>query len=235
MQKKFYRNPNKKKSKSGLYFCCKKCQDSAYKIRIIKTGPRSKFENLSVLERKKLFNYNKNRICKDCGKPIYNKNKSGRCASCCRKNKYKNITIEQRKKFSQQAKERLLTGKMKPWQSRNVMSYPEKFFKKVLELNHINFEGPNYVVKQIELGVPNCKPFSCYFLDFKIGNIDLEIDGKQHNYEEQKEKDKIRDKYLRKAGYIVYRIKWKSINSESGKKYIKEEIEKLLKFIRGVA
>ena len=104
-----------------------------------------------------------------------------------------------------------------------------------MELNHINFEGPNYVVKQIELGVPNCKPFSCYFLDFKIGNIDLEIDGKQHNYEEQKEKDKIRDKYLRKAGYIVYRIKWKSINSESGKKYIKEEIEKLLKFIRGVA
>lgn len=34
------------------------------------------------------------------------------------------------------------------WQSRNTLSYPEKFFKKVLENNNIKFEGPNYVVRK---------------------------------------------------------------------------------------
>ena len=103
----------------------------------------------------------------------------------------------------------------------------------MLENNNIPFEGPNYVIKQIDLGVPNCLPSSCYFLDFKIGNIDLEIDGKQHwLLEDRIKSDKIRDERLTKAGYIVYRIKWKEINSYEGKQYIKEEINKFFEFYK---
>jgi very-short-patch-repair endonuclease len=58
-------------------------------------------------------------------------------------------------------------------------------------------------------------------------NIDLEIDGKQH--EIRKEHDEKRDFYVSKQ-YKVYRIKWKSINNESGKKYMKNEIGKFLEF-----
>ena len=72
---------------------------------------------------------------------------------------------------------------------------------------------------------------SNYFLDFYIpdGNIDLEIDGKQHEYEDRKVQDQIRDFHISKQ-FKVYRIKWRSINTDDGKKYIKEEIEKFLKF-----
>ena len=237
--KKFYRTPNKKRSKTGLYFCCKEHQNEGYRKHLVISGPKTKFSNLIVtnyekycLEKRKsnrVRQYNKNRRCKDCGKTIYNYNKSGYCIVCYHKHKI--ITDEMRRKISSRTKKLMKEGKIKSWQSRNIMSYPEKFFKKVLESNNIDFEGPNYVVKQKDLGVPNCKPSSCYFLDFKIGNIDLEIDGKQHSYKEQLEKDKIRDKYLSKAGYIIYRIKWKDIKSNQGKQYIKGEIEKLLKFI----
>ena len=53
-----------------------------------------------------------------------------------------------RRKISSRTKKLMKEGKIKSWQSRNIMSYPEKFFKKVLESNNIDFEGPNYVVKQ---------------------------------------------------------------------------------------
>ena len=36
-------------------------------------------------------------------------------------------------------------------------------------------------------------------------------------------------------GWKVYRIKWKSINTDSGKLYIKNEIDKFLEFYRNVA
>jgi very-short-patch-repair endonuclease len=56
----------------------------------------------------------------------------------------------------------------------------------------------------------------------------LEIDGKQHKY--RKEHDDERDKLLNEYGYIVYRIKWKNINTEMGKEYIKNEIDKFMEF-----
>ena len=73
---------------------------------------------------------------------------------------------------------------------------------------------------------------SNYFLDFylKDKNIDLEIDGKQHNYEDRIENDELRDFTLIKNGFIVYRIKWKEIQTNDGKNYIKNEIDKFLEF-----
>ena len=118
--------------------------------------------------------------------------------------------------------------------SRNKISYPEKFFIKVLKNNKI-FEKceVNYKISKSSLGI-ECH--SNYFLDFYFEDkkLDLEIDGKQHNLEDRKESDKIRDEYLTKNGIIVYRIKWKSINSERGKKYIESEISKFMDFYNSI-
>ena len=71
-----------------------------------------------------------------------------------------------------------------------------------------------------------------YFLDFKIdvGNfkLDLEIDGRQHTY--RVEHDKERDAFLRENGFLVYRIPWNTVNTENGRQLMKEKIDKFLEF-----
>lgn len=64
--------------------------------------------------------------------------------------------------------------------------------------------------------------------------MDLEIDGKQHYYEERIEKDKIRDDLLENVGIKVYRIKWKNPTNEENKKYIENEINNFLKFYESI-
>lgn len=240
--KLFYRRPKRKISKSGLYFCSKECQNVGYKQHMVVFDNKSHFltlEEYTTLNKKQrdalIKKRNKQllkRTCITCGKLINDTNKSGYCRSCYIKARYVNATQEQRQKWSNDAKKLMAEGKIKPWQSRNTLSYPEKFFKKVLENNNIKFEGPNYVVKQKDLGIPDCLPSSCYFLDFKIGMVDLEIDGKQHTYKDRIESDKVRDAYLTNIGYKVYRIPWKNINTKEGKDYIKTEIIKLLDFLK---
>jgi hypothetical protein len=124
--------------------------------------------------------------------------------------------------------ERIKNGLHRGWITRNVISYPEKFFIEVLDNNNIKYIH-NYPVAKKDLGLDDNYN---YFLDFYIEDkkIDLEIDGKQHK--RRKEHDDVRDKLLRKNGYIVYRIRWRNINSEKGKQYIKEEINKFLEFYR---
>lgn len=72
-------------------------------------------------------------------------------------------------------------------------------------------------------------------MDFYIknANIDLEIDGSQHKY--RKEHDEFRDLSLVNNGFDVYRIKWKNINNEAGKEYIKNEIDKFIKYYKNRA
>ena len=111
----------------------------------------------------------------------------------------------------------VLEGRNKGWKMRNIKSYPEKFFEKVLNNNHIHFEREKKVGK--------------YFLDFVIGTIDLEIDGKQHKYPKRVKSDLERDKFLRSEGYFVYRIAWNEINSENGKEIMKGKIDLLLDFL----
>lgn len=127
-------------------------------------------------------------------------------------------------------KERVKNGTHKGWKSRNVESFPETFFKKVLDNNGIKYEF-NYPIPKRSLDLDcDCS----YFLDFYIidKNIDLEIDGRQHKLEERIESDTIRNDALIKKGFIVYRIEWKNINTKKGKEYIKNEIEKFLEFIK---
>lgn len=167
------------------------------------------------------------KICSFCGCEFERKklssgtlSKSKTCSQECSKNSMK---MNLKKTF----KEKVENGTHKGWQSRNIEFYPESFFKKVLENNNIIYEF-NKPIKKRDLGL-DCD--NNYFLDFYLPecNIDLEIDGKQHGYEDRKEKDKIRDEHI-SSFYHVYRINWKSINNDRGKKYMKEEIDKFLKF-----
>lgn len=121
---------------------------------------------------------------------------------------------------------RIENGEHNGWFTRNITSYPEKFFIEVLNNNGIKYEH-NYPIKQSDLGLDNRYN---YFLDFYLEDkkIDLEIDGNQHK--ERVEHDEKRDELLKNIGINVYRIKWKNINSNKGKKYIEDEINKFLEY-----
>lgn len=167
--------------------------------------------------------------CLECGKELTIKQKKGKnifCSSeCARKGKSKDENMKQ--KCKENALERIKNGTHNGWNTRNIISYPEQFFIKVLQNNNIKYEF-NYKVKHSDLN--NFDGKSYYFLDFFIKEkfIDLEIDGKQH--EKRKEHDLIRDNILTENNYNVYRIKWKSINSLEGKLYIENEINKFLNY-----
>jgi len=166
------------------------------------------------------------KTCKICGSKLAYINKTGVCANCLNNTEEgKRIKIALGKKgyATMQA-----NGTHKPWQSRKIISYAEKFWMKVLSNNDINY--------QRELVVRHEK--SNYFLDFYIevnGNkIDLEIDGKQHQYKERAESDIVRDNYLKSLGYIIYRIPWNEINSEAGKLKMQNKVNKFLGFYKNL-
>lgn len=55
---------------------------------------------------------------------------------------------------------------------------------------------------------------SPYHLDFKINNIDLEVDGNFHYSDPKKvQADLNRDNYLKSKGYKIFRINWKEYNN----------------------
>lgn len=167
----------------------------------------------------------KNRKCPICEVPIIHKPKHQiYCSPECQSKRI--ITDSQKEKQRIKALERVKNGTHNGWNSRNIISYPEKFFMNVLENNNIKY-AHNYPVNKRDLGID--EPYS-YFIDFQIldKNISLEIDGRQHN--DRKEHDQKRDQLLISNGYDVYRIKWKSINTPSGKNYIKNEIDKFIDY-----
>ena len=91
-----------------------------------------------------------------------------------------------------------------------------------MDKNNIKYE------KQVKVVYSEKKKY--YFLDFVINNnIDLEIDGGQHNLSYNKIKDKERDEFVKSLGYVVYRIPWKGLKN---KELIKNQINDLLKFIQ---
>lgn len=162
------------------------------------------------------------KVCKICGKELAYVNTTGLCVNCLHN------TEAGKQQMIASGKQGYATmkanGTHKPWQSRNIISYAERFWMKVLANNDINY--------QRELVVRHEN--SNYFLDFYIeinGNkIDLEIDGKQHQYEDRIESDIIRDNYLKSLGYIIYRISWNEISSEAGKLKMQNKISKFLEF-----
>ncbi len=181
---------------------------------------RIKNEFSNSIKQKKRIKKKYNKECILCNKYYEGTKKSKYCSEECRKYSLK-IQMD----------ERIKRGDHKGWQSRNIESYPEKFFKKVLDNLRIKYLF-NHPVKKIDLGINES---SCYFLDFYIEifnrRIDLEIDGKQHEYKERKDKDLIRDSLLKNNGYEVYRIKWKNPINIKNKEYIKNEIERMIKYL----
>ena len=92
---------------------------------------------------------------------------------------------------------------------------------KVLNNNGISYEDEAKV------------PGYLYRLDFKLilsnGKVvDLEIDGKQHYYDDRNQHDKIRDKRIRSLGYLVYRIPWNNMANKLGKMRMKAKINQFL-------
>lgn len=161
-------------------------------------------------------------ICKYCNKEFESNKFQKYCSDECRQ---KSIS----KQMSLLRQKEIQNGTFQGWKSRNITSYAEKFWKQVLDNNDIK-----HIREQlVEYG--NSGNGERYFLDFyiEINNrkIDLEIDGKQHLYEDRKEHDKIRDEYIKSKGIEVYRISWNEINSENGKQLMQEKINKFLKYL----
>lgn len=172
-------------------------------------------------------------ICEYCRKFVV-KPYSRRDSKCCSLSCARKLAWSQkdyRENIIDKVKERVSSGNHIGWTSRNVLSYPEQFFKKVLDEN--GYEGRyriNFPVKKSSLGL-DCS--TNYFLDFYFEDLrlDLEIDGKQHKYPERVKSDHIRDIVLKENGYKVHRIEWRSINKPEGQEYIKEKIQELLKLL----
>lgn len=194
-------------------FCCRSCANSR------KHSNETKQKISTSLKQERLINVT---YCKLCGKQLGNRNKTGYCIQCINTSP---ALYELRKSRAVNASKHIKHHAT--WLSRDKTSYPERFWIEVLENNNIKFEH-NKPIKQSN-GKTN------YFLDFYIetskNKIDLEIDGKQHNYTVRKEHDDKRDTYLKSIGYLVYRIKWNSINSEEGKLEMQNKINDFLMFL----
>lgn len=161
-------------------------------------------------------------LCPECGveKMVeYRKNRLTCSPSCLRKYQPYRDMLRDRMLI------RVKNGTHSGWKSRTgkAPSYAERFFMKVLTNNGVQYKRD--------------LPVGRWFIDFAIENrrIALEIDGKQHEWPERKIKDAEKDKYLTEIGWRVHRIKWKSINTSSGKEYIRNEISRFLEIYRNVA
>jgi len=204
----------KKTSESLLKFHYgEKWQEEIAKRKAIKwkdkDGKEKRFHISSIL----------NHTCKVCGKEFFSRKKNAKyCSNNCKMNDKDYVDNLRQKQF-----EKVKNGTHKGWQTRNIESYPEKFWKKVLDNNSIIYKREDFSTKK-------------YFLDFLIEKngikVDLEIDGKQHK--QRKEHDIERDKFLTENGFKVYRVEWNQINNEKGKEMMKEKIDAFITFYKSL-
>ena len=155
--------------------------------------------------------------CKECGTTFIQQRKRVFCSvSCSQKFKWKNTAY--RKARQDLINERSAIGSWGGWKVRNKEpSYAEKYFIEVLNNERIKFIMEKYVAG--------------FFIDFAIEEkrIALEIDGSQHFlHGERVDSDKRKDAVLTENGWKVFRIKWHSPNTKSGKVKLKEQISKFL-------
>ena len=201
-------------------FCCRSCANtrkhSEETKQKISTGVhKSNKVNHKIEEYLKNPSY-----CKVCNKLLGYANVSGYCKECLL---HAPELADYRKEHSKYAVK--CVKNHKSWMPRNQTSYAEKFWITVLNNNNIKYEHDYTVYIDSK---------HWYFLDFYIEKnnkvVDLEIDGKQHEYKDRKEHDIRRDIYLKSKGYLVYRIPWNEINSENGKLLMKSKIDNFLDF-----
>ena len=201
-------------------FCSQHCASSRIFTEETKQKIRETLDSTLKVKEGKSIRTTKH--CRVCGKSVKSYNKTGFCSDCL------NNTEEGRQALSESGRKGYQTmlenGTHKGWQSRNITSYAEQFWVNVLDNHSIIYEREATVWH----GSAN------YFLDFKLERngklIDLEIDGKQHTYEDRAESDKIRDAFLESNGYIVYRVPWNEISSEHGKVLMQQKINDFIEF-----
>lgn len=141
--------------------------------------------------------------------------------------KGKHHSPETKKLLSEKQKENIKCGISHGWLSRKLISFPERFWMRVLDNNSIQY--------QFQLKIPHSSlglmGGASYFLDFALpGKVDLEIDGEQHKF--RKEYDLKRNKNLEKNGWTIYRIDWNNVTSYNGKLMMKEKIERFLNWYK---
>jgi len=160
------------------------------------------------------------KICLECKKEYTTRIKTQLYCSqeCARKNN--GCTEHARKSISGKVQERLQNGTFSGWKSRKDKepSYPEKYFISLFENEKIEGWKRDYKVGR-------------WFIDFAFieKKLALEIDGKQH--EERKEKDKIKDDFLEKNDWKVYRIKWYNPINENNKEKLYIQIKEIKQII----
>ena len=176
-------------------FCSRSCANgrphTEDEIRRISASTRNTLQQKGIYNMCSVEEYYENpNICPICGEVMSYKGRGNKtCASQVCVNEF----------LRRKQLEKVQNGTHSGWMRRNELSYPEQFWKKVLDNNGIAYDH-DYPVST---GVTH------YLLDFFIdGNIDLEIDGSQHELPEAVEHDKKRDAYVTSIGFYVYRIKW---------------------------
>ena len=96
-------------------------------------------------------------------------------------------------------------------------SYPESYFEKWLLDNEISFISEQQV--------------SIYSIDFRIGDIALEIDGEQHYVDERIVKSNFyRDEYLKSIGIQTIRVRWshyQKLSDDEKKDYLNNLLFKI--------
>ena len=151
--------------------------------------------------------------CIVCGRELNWRNKSGYCSKCY----HQNITI------TDSTKQKLsiaMKGRSRWNIKRNQLSFAESYWMNALDINHIPY--------QREYQIAYDSKHHSYYMDFKIGMIDLEIDGMQHA--ERIIEDAKRDDFMRSQGYFVYRVKWNDIRSKDGLQMAREKLWLFLDF-----
>lgn len=206
-----------KKEHDGTYGSGRFCSDKCAKGFSTKNKRSLISETLKKIIKEKYPLISKK--CEKCGKEFLVKKKKINQKTCSKKcSAQLRASSEAGKKqlsklFSDSAKRRYKNGDTTiGWQSRNRMSRPEKITKNILEKEGLLFE------REFKVGK--------YFIDFVLPNkIALEIDGKQHNYKERKEKDLEKDKFLLEQGWKIIRIPWND-NQNMEEKIIGELTER---------
>lgn len=200
-------------------FCSKICGCSH---RHLSENSRKKISETLKAHFEKTTNKKEPPKCSICGKPLKKQPKTGLCQDCLR---YTEEGRKIRSDISQKSQKNIIAeGRHKGWQPRNIKSKSEEYFAQILDTNKIEYKR-EFPVKHINQN---------YLLDFFICKnnklVDVEIDGKQHNYKDRIKLDKIRDEFLQQKGYIIYRIKWPHRNSVNSQRLIKNNIDNFISF-----
>jgi hypothetical protein len=217
------------KEHSGSYGSGRFCSQPCARSFSTKKNRQLINEKVSKSLKGRIINKDLNRevrYCKICNKRLGIRNITSYCIDCIR---HSDELKEYRSNISKYASSKVNPSNRKYWMPRNQISYAEKFWLGVLHNYNIEYIH-DYPVK---IDNDDCDKYH-FFLDFYIEKsgikLDLEIDGKQHTYEDRKLHDYNRDTYLTAKGFVVYRIPWNEINTEQGKQEMQQKIKDFLDF-----